>query len=98
MHHTGMLCRGLMVFSVKTVVQLASRGLNFIGQVKQCHKNFPKKYLEDLMERMSPGNWIVMHSVEPMVPVKGAKESPDALVNILVTGYKYNYKKYVPLS
>ena len=56
--------------SIKTVIELALQGLNYVGQVKQCHKDLPKKYLEGMMERIAPRNWIVMPSVKPMIPLK----------------------------
>ena len=49
--------------SLKTVIKMASYGFNFVGQVKQCHKNYPKKYLENIMENMPLGNWVVMRTI-----------------------------------
>ena len=72
--------------SLKTVIEMASRGFNYVGQVKQCHKNFPKEYLEKFMENMSPGNWTIMRTIKPMTPVEGKEHLPDALCHVLAIG------------
>ena len=79
--------------SAKTTVELVARGINFVGQVKQCCKNFPRKYLEQTMESFEPGHWVVMQTVVPMIPVEGLEHEPDTLVKVLAIGYKYCYSK-----
>ena len=79
--------------SVETTLELASPGVNFVGQVKQCYKNFPWKYLEKEMECYKPGNWIIMQLIVPMILFEVLEYKPYTLVKVPVIGYEYCYSK-----
>ena len=70
------------VGSVKTAIQCAIRGINYIGAVKQNHSGFPKNYFDEHLKDAPGGCRIVM---EGKHSVTGEK--------IIAIGYKYCSKK-----
>ena len=55
---------------VKTCFEMAKCSFNYVVQVKMPRKNFPKKYLKDTMDFMSPNNWDIMRMIKLVVSLE----------------------------
>ena len=68
--------------SVKTGIQCAIRGINYIGAIKTAHSGFPKKFLFDNLKDTPGGTHMVMEGYH--------SETEQKLIAI---GYKYSAEK-----
>ena len=76
--------------SAKVVIELQKCNYHYIGQVKTNHANFPKAWLEEYMEDMAPGHWMLLHA---KVDLDGDNMAKKKRVEIVAVGYKYNKTK-----
>ena len=68
--------------SVKTGLQCAVHGVNYIGAIKTAHSGFPKKYLFEKLKDLPGGTQLVMEGVHSKIEEK-----------LIAIGYKYLAKK-----
>ena len=76
------VCADIWFSSVKTAIQCAIRGINYIGAVKTAHSGFLKKFLYENLKDAPGGTHIVMEGVHS-----------DTEQKIIAIGYKYSMKK-----
>ena len=70
---------------------MMDRGFHFVGQIKQNHRDYLKKYLEKTMEQMAPSNWIVLENMVLIQDIN--RDLSFTRKRVFGIGYKYSYKK-----